>query len=88
MRKTRNRNIEGFSVDVSKKTTNLSNGEKAVLKTHNNNYTNSNAILKNRKMKLTGEEAAMLTRSKSSSYKEHKVNALASGAEEGRNKLR
>jgi hypothetical protein len=55
LRKTRNRNIEGFSVDVSKKTTNLSNGEKAVLKTHNNNYTNSNAILKNRKMKLTGE---------------------------------
>ena len=39
-------------------------------------------------MKLTGEQAAMLVRSKSSSYKEHKVNALASGAEEGRNKLR
>jgi hypothetical protein len=43
LRKTKDRNIKGFSVDVSKKTTNSQMAKKQCKQAHNNNYTNSNA---------------------------------------------
>ena len=81
------KNKEGFSVNVSKKTTKLPNGMEdignGVLRSKINN-TNNNYTKRAQK-----EEAAVTPRQgKSSSYKEHKVNALASGADEGRDKLR